>query len=394
MTTIDWSTAGGSIYSSGTWSGTISLAFDKDTSQRTDAPMAGSIGSKIGYNFPTARAITTVTTYSHYYAGPTLANAYLKYSDNGTDWTQVGDIERNWSNINVGAHKYWVLEAGETVTVSGNTWQFGTSEIEMMEEESLAITISNYNKSKISDESGMTTCTVTFQSNKDLLAWEARATDTGITPARGVGLLVGSGTGTIINNGYTADLCTGGTAISGGDYGSKLSAFDNSTATYWRSTQTSTNISGKAYIGYHFSSAVKICKITYTYRFASQYSDNISSFLIQGSNDGTTWTTVYTVNSQPTGSMYTGDLQTIEFTNTTAYSYWRLLANANTSSSFFRSWGLYELEMMGINYTTTPISANTDISFDVDYTELTDGDMTYTVKVYGQDTDGDWSDVT
>jgi hypothetical protein len=52
-----------------------------------------------------------------------------------------------------------------------------------------AITITNYTKSKISDEAGHTTCTVTFQSDQALAEWEARADGNG----HGSGLLVGSG---------------------------------------------------------------------------------------------------------------------------------------------------------------------------------------------------------
>lgn len=35
-------------------------------------------------------------------------------------------------------------------------------------------------------------------------------------------------------------------------------------------------------------------------------------------------------------------------------------------------------------------TANTDIEFEVDYTELTSGDMTYQINVYGRNADG-WS---
>jgi hypothetical protein len=52
-----------------------------------------------------------------------------------------------------------------------------------------SINIASYTKSKISDEVGMTRSTVTFQSNQDLVEWEARADGNG----HGVGLLVGSG---------------------------------------------------------------------------------------------------------------------------------------------------------------------------------------------------------
>ena len=38
------------------------------------------------------------------------------------------------------------------------------------------------------------------------------------------------------------------------------------------------------------------------------------------------------------------------------------------------------------------VTANTDVTFDVDYTELTQGDKTYQINVYGKNSDGIWSD--
>ena len=55
------------------------------------------------------------------------------------------------------------------------------------------ITVATPDKRTISDETGFTRCTCTFQSDLDLSQWEARATKAGTTPARGVGLLVESG---------------------------------------------------------------------------------------------------------------------------------------------------------------------------------------------------------
>lgn len=48
-------------------------------------------------------------------------------------------------------------------------------------------------KTRISDEAGHDACICTFTADQDLSAWEARATRDGVTPARGVGLLVESG---------------------------------------------------------------------------------------------------------------------------------------------------------------------------------------------------------
>jgi hypothetical protein len=56
------------------------------------------------------------------------------------------------------------------------------------------ITVGTPSRTIISDESGVNVCTCTFTSDLALQAWEARATLPNQTPARGVGLLVESGT--------------------------------------------------------------------------------------------------------------------------------------------------------------------------------------------------------
>ena len=55
------------------------------------------------------------------------------------------------------------------------------------------ITVNTPSRSIISDESGYDQCVCTFTSDLALQQWEARATKAGVTPARGVGLLVESG---------------------------------------------------------------------------------------------------------------------------------------------------------------------------------------------------------
>ena len=55
------------------------------------------------------------------------------------------------------------------------------------------ITVGTPNTYAISDETGHDQCVCTFSSDLALSQWEARATKSGVTPARGVGLLVESG---------------------------------------------------------------------------------------------------------------------------------------------------------------------------------------------------------
>lgn len=64
------------------------------------------------------------------------------------------------------------------------------------------INLISHSKDKISDETGFTTCSVTFQSDVSLLEWEARVGGTG----HGTGVLVGSGTTELANTNVEFDV--------------------------------------------------------------------------------------------------------------------------------------------------------------------------------------------
>ncbi len=117
---------------------------------------------------------------------------------------------------------------------------------------------------------------------------------------------------------------------------SKDNAFDDSTSTYWRSSQTSGSISAAAYIGYDFGVGVTKALTGFTIK---QHAANqaINSVKVQRSDNGSSWTDVATVAITADTS-----LQTKSFTNTTAARYWRLLANAETAS------GSWEVEEVGL----------------------------------------------
>lgn len=77
--------------------------------------------------------------------------------------------------------------------ISGSDeWVAYTIAIALIAADPPTITVSEYTKTTISDETGHTTCAVTFQCDQAATQWEARATK-GVTPGAGVGLLVGSG---------------------------------------------------------------------------------------------------------------------------------------------------------------------------------------------------------
>lgn len=126
-------------------------------------------------------------------------------------------------------------------------------------------------------------------------------------------MLIGSNTSPLIN------LCTGGTAISDGDYSPSFAAsyaFDGNTGgTQWASLYTDL----PHYIGYHFVSAVQVVHVkVYIIYYISFYGSN---FTVDYSNDGSSWTTqaTKTLNDCVTTPV------DFTFTNTTQnHTYWRI----------------------------------------------------------------------
>ena len=93
------------------------------------------------------------------------------------------------------------------------------------------ITVGTPSRSIISDESGYDQCTCTFQSDVALQAWEARATKAGVTPGRGVGLLVESGTTLAA---YTnATVIVDDEELTGGDGEYTITVYGQSTGGVW-----------------------------------------------------------------------------------------------------------------------------------------------------------------
>lgn len=106
------------------------------------------------------------------------------YNENGVATDQVVMYEK--TGLTEGLH---------TVTVSLNSAGYYTLDAidfnsgGYMADSAPIISITGNSKSKVSDETGFTTCTVSFQSNINIDEWEARADGTG----HGTGLLVGAG---------------------------------------------------------------------------------------------------------------------------------------------------------------------------------------------------------
>jgi len=93
------------------------------------------------------------------------------------------------------------------------------------------ITVGTPSRTIISDEDGYDQCVCTFRSDLDLQAWEARATKSGTTPARGVGLLVESGTTLAANT--DATIYVDNEELTNGDGEYTITVYGQSTGGVW-----------------------------------------------------------------------------------------------------------------------------------------------------------------
>ena len=93
------------------------------------------------------------------------------------------------------------------------------------------ITVGTPSRTRISDETGYDQSVCTFTSDLDLQAWEARATKAGVTPARGVGLLVESGTS--LRAGVSATVYVDDEELTNGDGEYTITVYGQSTAGVW-----------------------------------------------------------------------------------------------------------------------------------------------------------------
>lgn len=93
------------------------------------------------------------------------------------------------------------------------------------------ITVGTPSRTIISDEPGVNVCTCTFTSDLALQAWEARATLPNQTPARGVGLLVESGTTLAAGTPATVEVIY--TELTNGDGEYTIKVYGQSTGGVW-----------------------------------------------------------------------------------------------------------------------------------------------------------------
>lgn len=166
-----------------------------------------------------ANATATQIPNSSSAATRTFANGELSWADivgYGSDFGIRINCRRNAKNTQSYYYIYGV-EIDVEYTVPGS--------------EPPKITVGTPSRSIISALSGYDQCVCTFTSDMALQAWEARATKAGTTPARGVGLLVESGT--TLAAGATGTVYVENEELTNGDGEYTITVYGQSTQGVW-----------------------------------------------------------------------------------------------------------------------------------------------------------------
>lgn len=180
----------------------------------------------------------------------------------------------------------------------------------------------------------------------------------------------------------TSNSAPSGTASCSSVYSSNYAyyAFDNKTNTYWNG-----NTAANEWLTYEFPSAV----IARKFKLIPRYSDGcrIKNYKIQGSNDGTTYTDLY--SGQCANQDYSSNPIYDNITNDTAYKYYRLYVTDNYPAGMYYI-AAVEVQFYGRHTAQTNIihSAASDTLYYIDGTNQTIG----TTDTSGVGT-VDWSNV-
>lgn len=131
--------------------------------------------------------------------------------------------------------KGWYFDSSHTTLASNsNPYTFtptANTTLYSMSVYQPVISILSQDKQVISDEVSFDRCTATFSSDTALSAWEARATIPSVTPARGVGLLVESGTTLAAST--PATIYIDDDELTSGDYTYTISVYGKSIDGCW-----------------------------------------------------------------------------------------------------------------------------------------------------------------
>jgi len=154
--------------------------------------------------------------------------------------------------------------------------------------------------------------------------------------------------------GLSSDLTGNGTPITGGDGDPDVyppeNVFDNDPGTGWGSLQYGNHLSGAAWLGYDFGPGNEKEIRAFTIKQNGGIYNDLTSVIVQRSNDGSNWISVDTV-SLPVSS----EVVERNITSSMAARYWRLLANSNTEWNG-SSWGVYELEFKDMSGVTSVVA--------------------------------------
>lgn len=195
----------------------------EDTSQSREIATvqlySGSITKGSSLDF-TSNSNTTYTMTPGTWTRAELQNAKMRFTIGVYGGLIVG---ATWS-VTYTASKYYTYsytvdgDATIAVTISGSATP-------------PTITVGTPSRIIISDESGYDQCVCTFTSDLALQVWEARATKAGVTPARGVGLLVESGT--TLAAGATGTIYVENEELTNGDGEYTITVYGQSTQGVW-----------------------------------------------------------------------------------------------------------------------------------------------------------------
>lgn len=150
---------------------------------------------------------------------------------------------------------------------------------------------------------------------------------------------------------YSTDLTGSGSCTADSEYNGGYvcgNAFDNNLATNWSSTVTAF----PHWIKYDFGNGISYAITKITVKHLIDESNHPKDFLFEGSNDNSTFNTVYT------GSFADNDsVQTFTFANSVSYRYYRIYISNNYSGG--TATNFYEVEMMNTIETATSSATST-----------------------------------
>jgi hypothetical protein len=182
---------------------------------------------------------------------------------------------------------------------------------------------------------------VTLPSSNGAVSYTLTGSKTGCSNQTASTLVTVSGCPGGTGTGGTTDLTEGGTASDDGANNpfneGEAQAFDNSTNTKWLVFNPTGNIV------YDFANQDAYAVNKYTVASANDDpARDPKNWNLQGSNDGTNWTTVDAQNNQIYGNRF--EVKTYNFTNTTAYQQYRLNVTANNGSGLLQ---IAEIQLFG-----------------------------------------------